>query len=534
MDKPEQLSSGFFIVCILRQYYTGTPVFKRMKTHTLLAALLLTLTFNAQTPTGKWITSNAGEQVGIYAQTIGPDGYIYYCGAYTPTSGGERMYFAKSDTSGNMIWEKYLDSVFLDAVEIAVDEHSIYLAGYQNVLRFDTDGNFIWRKLIDVQTPVYVNDVMTDESGGCVVAGMRYIPALPKKSAYIVKFDSTGATVWDKEMFWSGYNTCFFYSLTKDNSNNVYACGGAGMGFNPSDEGTVAKFSSSGTLLWTRIIDIDTNTSVAFYQCDFHNNEITLAGSAYPGIPDVPILFVRLDTLGNGFYGTVLPNDSANQFVINSIYCTPYNTLIVTGGKLNGAVYEGVLIEFDYNFSFIRGISTPATTDITGFSMLNNKTYICGAVYFGNAASFRGLSDNSWSFGCGFVSLDADINYVSVNYGMLIDSTGSVAIIDSHAVVQNTSVQYSSCDNLAGVIEPVTNEYTIYPNPASECLFVTFKEALSAPEVLSIYNHKGQVVQTHAVNQGVSGLQINIAELAAGTYTVRMQSGLAQPFVVIH
>lgn len=506
-----------------------------MKTRTLLAAaLLLTLTSFAQN-TGKWITSNPGENVTIYGQAISSDGYVYQCGAYYMTSVGNFTYLSKSDTLGNIIWEKYIDSTFTPGLEIAADQNSIYLVCYQNVFRFSDDGNLLWRKFIQEQAPVYVNDVLITNDGGCAIAGMHHVSASPKKGSYIVRLDSTGTVLWNKKISWSGYNSSFFYSLAQDNSNNIYACGGAGTSYTPMDAGIVVKFGPTGSIIWTRDIYGDTNTLMAFYECDFYNNELVAAGAAFPS-PGVPFTFMRLDT--NGINPLValgtLNLDSSALYSFNAIHCTPYNTVIATGYKVNGSTTEGVIVELDYNFNFIRGLTNTSCGQLNGIDMTSTGTFISGTTYSGGLYGYRGISDYSWNFGCGFSSLATSLTPLMFNISFPNDSSGNVTVLDRSATAIPFTRQYTTCDNLAGITPPLTSDFSVFPNPADALLTITFSEILSESQQITILNALGEIVYVQACPAGHTVFQISTSRLAPGSYVIRTESSPGVPLVISH
>lgn len=504
-----------------------------MKTLLLPAAVLLILNLQAQPAAGQWISSAPGANVSIKSQDVTGDGYIYYAGAYSTPIAGPHLYIAKSDTAGTMIWEKYVPDVFPGSAEIVADKYSVYVACYGSIFRFDHNGNLKWRKYIQEAGQVFVNDVLAYSDGGCIIAGMCGITASPEKVSYIVKLDSNGVTGWDRKMQWTGHRSSFFFSLAKDNADNIYACGGAGTGYSPVDEGTVAKFSPNGALLWATHIQIDTLTPMAFYECATDGNNLIVAGAAVPNFPGHPIALLRIDLSTNTVmaWGT-LPVTPLHTFSINSLSCTPYNTFIVTGENLSGNTTEGILMELDYNFAFLRGLTHPVTTAITGVEMIASRTYISGEKGNGGLTSFRGISDYSWDFGCGFETYTAAPAYPMFYQGWLSDSTSSVSMTDSSAVVVPLVNQYVTCDNLAGIDDPSASGFSVYPNPAQEMVVVKFGEALAAPTTLWVYDVTGQIVYTVVCNAGTAQLELPIYGLRSGTYVIRTEAGHNFKFVV--
>jgi hypothetical protein len=511
-----------------------SSVFKPMKTRTLpAAAMLLTLTSFAQPGSGQLISSVPGERIMITSQAISADGYVYYSGAHQPVTGGPLLYIAKADTAGLIIWERYVDDVISVATEIAADQNSVYVACYENVLRFDTNGNLIWRKAVQEEGQVLVNDVLIDETGGCVIAGMYGLLPVPKKVSFLCKLDSTGIVIWDKEILWAGYNGSFFYSLVQDDAHNIYACGGAGVSYMPIDVGTVAKFTPQGSMLWSKTIVPDTNTSVCFYHSDFRKHEIVIAGAAISHLPGMPILFVRLDTMGNTLDAALIPVNSATNCSINSIHCTPFNTVMVTGQQSDGITTEGILMELDYNLNFTRGLLHPGTHELNGITMINTGNYVSGRRNESGGIAYRGYSDYSWNFGCGFQSFTVPVYAQTVVTGLLPDSISNVTISDTVATVHTLSTLSTTCTNPVGINDPLPGAFSLYPNAASDRVVLTFPEALSAPVNISVYDALGRTVYTMLCPAGSVSQNINTSTWSTGTYTVHAGSG-SKPLIIAH
>ncbi len=120
-----------------------------------------------------------------------------------------------------------------------------------------------------------------------------------------------------------------------------------------------------------------------------------------------------------------------------------------------------------------------------------------------------------WDFGDGnFSSLQNPGTHLYATGGVYLvclTTTDTCGIVDS--VCQTVIIMIT--DIRAGSLEPVS----IYPNPANDVLFVNMNgTTVSAVE---IFNMTGQIVYTSG-NEQNSIFEINVSELAAGMYTVRV------------
>lgn len=111
----------------------------------------------------------------------------------------------------------------------------------------------------------------------------------------------------------NGYQStsCAIY----DNSNNLYVCGRSGSTLR---NGTIAKFDSTGTLLWQKTLSSPDTDSINFYSLSLDNsNNIYVTGSYSTddtSFNTYDVLIVKYDTDGNLQWQKTLGNSTLSQF----------------------------------------------------------------------------------------------------------------------------------------------------------------------------------------------------------------------------
>ena len=67
--------------------------------------------------------------------------------------------------------------------------------------------------------------------------------------------------------------------------------------------------------------------------------------------------------------------------------------------------------------------------------------------------------------------------------------------------------------------------FSLYPNPASERITVTFKKMMEKPAEIQIYDFSGSVVRSYETGYGINEYLIEGPGLKEGIYLVRVTSG---------
>jgi len=223
---------------------------------------------SAQTPTWIWAKGSGGSDDDIcYSVATDPSGNVYAAGGFiSPTitigattlinAGQEDIFLAKYDPSGNVIWAKSYGGITCEkGWGVATDANGfVYITG-----NFDSDSlNFGSVNLINTSTP--------------------------GNMLFLVKLDSAGNSLWGRAVgcynWFSTRSTC----ITVDNAGDVYIAGdftdteiifdtitlNGGSAYYYSD--FIAKYNSSGGVIWARIVPSFCNSYINSITTDQNNN----------------------------------------------------------------------------------------------------------------------------------------------------------------------------------------------------------------------------------------------------------------------
>jgi uncharacterized delta-60 repeat protein len=147
------------------------------------------------------------------------------------------------------------------------------------VKRDNSTGGILWQRSLSIAT---VNNcgygIAVDGSDNVYITGSANGAGVATTGyAFIAKYDTTGAKLWQKQMDGASTND-YGYGVAVDSSNNVYVCGQKATG--TISYGFFAKFDSSGALLWKsklengtsaeycRSIKINSNGDIVLVQTD--------------------------------------------------------------------------------------------------------------------------------------------------------------------------------------------------------------------------------------------------------------------------
>jgi hypothetical protein len=206
------------------------------------------------------------------AITTDSSGNVYVCGnGVSNSSGSPNAFVSKYDSSGTILWQRVLDTGNASAQSyanaITVDSSgNVYVCGYAFgvsgssnsaiVFKYDSSGTILWQRVLGT-TSVWAYGITIDNSGNVYVCGRG-----SSSLNLIYKLNSSGTIQWQKTLD-DGQSPkikiLYFFGIVIDNSGNLYVCGN-NYNSTPAPVITVAKYNSSGTLLWQNSLTDNAST----------------------------------------------------------------------------------------------------------------------------------------------------------------------------------------------------------------------------------------------------------------------------------
>ena len=221
-------SSGSFTVTSNAGSFTVTPT----ADNTTEGSETFTVSIRSGSTSGTILTTSTAITINDTSLTPTIIGYIADVAGSTSTS--EVAYSVARDSSGNI----YVSG----ASDISGTNSSI-------ILKFNSTLTLQWKVQAAISgLSITMQKITTDSSGNVYSLGYD-----GNSGGIVYKFDSSGAIQWQRGF--KGPSATNLNSISVDSSGNVYVAGNAlsSLSGTFSNDGTLIKYNSSGTLQWQNI-----------------------------------------------------------------------------------------------------------------------------------------------------------------------------------------------------------------------------------------------------------------------------------------
>lgn len=176
----------------------------------------------------------------------------------------------------------------------------------QLTLKVSNAGDEVWtRRLSSSSQNISAGEgqsIAVDSSGNVYVAGRSFYGDYP--SGFVAKYNSSGTIQWQRILY-SPSKGLDLEGVAVDSSGNVYAVGQD----NSNNRGVVFKYNSSGSLQWQKQLYY-TGASNAIRGCIVSGSYIYLAGYISSALTGSTIFKLGTDGTGTGTYGSWTYSDN--------------------------------------------------------------------------------------------------------------------------------------------------------------------------------------------------------------------------------
>jgi uncharacterized delta-60 repeat protein len=235
-----------------------------------------------------WIAtlSSSNLEFSVYGEDVAIDssGNVYVCGTQYGT--GYNFQIAKYNSTGTLLWQKTMSTVYY-ASSITVDSNdNVYVAGTviigtdeAYIIKLDSSGNIQWQRTLGGANSQQAQSVKVDSSGNVYIGGTAQ-NASSGYDLFIAKYDASGTLQWQRLLGLFGTSFNFGYDLALDSSGNPHICGIETV--STRYRMFVAKYDTSGVFQWQRRLtgsDTDdrgqgvaVDSAGNVYMCGFSNS----------------------------------------------------------------------------------------------------------------------------------------------------------------------------------------------------------------------------------------------------------------------
>jgi len=222
----------------------------------------------------------AGNDIG-FSTAIDSGGNIYVAGQTGSSGAGSNDFaIAKFDSSLTIQWQRTFGGTGDDiAYSLTLDSSdNVYVVGQTDsagparesilIAKYNSSGTIQWQRVLGGTLPEMGKGVTTDSSGNVYIVAESRSASGANHSFYVAKYNSSGTIQWQR-MLEGGNN--YGYGIAIGSSNDVYAVGATSIAFVSVNRFQIVKYNSSGTLQWQRMLsgsDPDTAYAITLDSSD--------------------------------------------------------------------------------------------------------------------------------------------------------------------------------------------------------------------------------------------------------------------------
>jgi len=269
----------------------------------------------------RWSLTYGGTGLDVAYSVVQTKDGGYALAGYTNSfgAGGFDFWLVKTDSNGNMLWNKTYGGTGTDIAYsmVQTSDGGYALAGYTDsfgaggadfwLVKTDASGNMLWNKTYGGTGADEAYSVVQTSDGGYALAGITNSFGAGGWDFWLVKTDMNGNMLWNKTYGGTGDD---YASSMIQTSDGGYAIAGETISFGGS---WLVKTDANGNMLWNK-----TYGGVAYSVVQTSDGGYALAGYAGYGAGGYDFWLVRTDSLGatSGTSGLAWVSSAANSIML--------------------------------------------------------------------------------------------------------------------------------------------------------------------------------------------------------------------------
>ncbi|REJ80428.1 MAG: T9SS C-terminal target domain-containing protein [Bacteroidetes bacterium] len=370
----------------------------------LIASSLLLITFqksvnatgfDSQFPDTAWFFTFGGSSFEKFnSVTQAMDSSYLLAGStngYGP--GGISAYLVRVDKNGRHIWSRVLGGHQIDQFNSVclLSDGNIISAGYTNstgaggydgyIVKTDTTGNVIWEKTFGGSDWDFINEILLLQNGSLLLAGNTYSASSGGSDAWLLNIDSNGQLLWEKKF---GTSSDEIFKSVAIMASNIYACGYAkhATGFS---EGLIIKTDFNGNQISDFRFSLLGNDELNHVISLSSGRLLTCGKAINPANPGNDELWIMMVD-SNGSSSVIPTTLSPESDYLNRCLELNNGNLAFIGRKDPSGFGSGSIFTFllDSSGNYIESHSFGGANDEEGLGMiesLNGRIAMCGYTY---------------------------------------------------------------------------------------------------------------------------------------------------------
>jgi hypothetical protein len=416
-------------------------------------------------------------------------------------------------------------------------------------------GDTLWTKLYEKNSFAYYsgNSIIGNATGGYALGCSIVNIATSDANALLVKLDANGDTIFTKQFatpFWEAFNFCI------QNPDGTYILAGGSKAFSGggNENMWLVKTDSTGNLLWQKNYGGSGEESALSVSKTTDNGYILAGNTNSYGAGSYDMYIVKVDSAGNFQWQKTFGGSLSEG--ADGVIQTSNGDYIINGGyRLTSFDFDAYIVRINSVGGLVwqKKYGKNQTDEFDGkpIELSNGNIVICGILSDtitpynpkGWLVQLNSLGDSLWS-----MKFDkwndqnyfTDIKHTTDNgfiiSGYAINSLG----IDGGEDMWLVKVDSMGACLVTGIndLKPIENDLNkLYPNPNNGNMqFDYFLDQGKKGELL-IYNALGQFIKKYTLTEGTNSLQINETTLENGIYfyqeIINDQLATSHKFVIL-
>jgi len=268
--------------------------------------------------------------------------------------------------------------------------------------------------------------VAVDSAGNAYIAGYTLSGGAGANEGVLAKYLPDGSIAWQR--FLGGTNDDILRSITVDSSDNVYVSGRTKSVDPGNVDFLLAKYNSSGTIQWQRILQGGSADDANSVKVDSSGNVYIGGQTQSTGAGQIDFLLAKYNSSGTIQWQKVL-GSSREELLYGIAFDTSDNVYVVGSGNSGPGALESVLAKYNSSgtIQWQRKLGGSGTGSATGYDIVidgSNNIYIVGDERYSGTpkmllAKYNSSGTIQWQRSLGATDNDA-------GRGIALDSLGNV------------------------------------------------------------------------------------------------------------
>jgi len=257
-----------------------------------------------------------------------PSGDIFVAGSMRIVE--ENTWLLRIGLDGKAKWGKTFKSYYISKARdiILTKDTNLVMAGYtidkdsvtKNmwIIKIDTLGNTIWERNLGQDFDDEAYSIINTQDNGYAVAGYKTSLITVSKDWWVLKLDEVGNIQWEKQF--GGSKEDIAKSVAELDDGSIVVTGFAGTAGGGYRSISVIRIASDGTELWYKVFRVNEWDEATSIIKTYDNNIVVGGFTKYQAIKDYDAVIIKMTAEGDTLWQRVFGQDIYKKTSTSSTY----------------------------------------------------------------------------------------------------------------------------------------------------------------------------------------------------------------------